>query len=187
LSRQVVPLLLLAFGLSGCPALLSDNFSITSDSGVAGSTGDAGGATEQDAGQDAALTDSGPMDATVKGTGTDAGLDATLADSGPLTDGTTHTDANADGSICTNQCAEGATQCASGGDAVQTCAMQSSCTQWTTSTSCGTHQTCTGTGSASACACVSSVCTEAGTTCQDGQRSRRAWSTAIAARTWPPR
>ncbi len=102
----------------------------------------------------------------VPGQSLDAGGDAGLFAGGPLS----ASDADAGDASCTNQCAEGALQCASGGGAVQTCTVQSSgCTQWTTSASCGTHQTCTGTGSASACTCLSSICSEAGTTCQDGQ------------------
>ena len=123
--------------------------------------GDGGAGGEEGNGEPEAAVieagaESGPMDATVG--------------PGPSTDAMAQVDASGDGSPCTNACTESLTQCAPGGDSVQTCAMPpGSCTRWTTTTTCGAHQTCTGTGSAVSCSCISSICTGAGTSCQDPQ------------------
>ncbi len=82
----------------------------------------------------------------------------------------TVTDAAPEGGSCTNVCTAGAIACASGAAAVQKCQMQANgCTQWGNTTTCGTHQTCSISGSSAACTCTSSICTQAGDACQNGQ------------------
>jgi len=124
--------------------------------------GDATAMTHAEAG-DAAVE--APADATVASTdastvGTDSAPEGGPMDSGP--DG---------GPTCTTACTKGLTQCASG--VVQTCQAQANgCTQWVTTATCGSHQTCTAStadGGAVACACNASQCTEIGTVCQNNQ------------------
>jgi sulfatase modifying factor 1 len=99
-------------------------------------------------------------------------------DAGSTTDGGSETDApmyaaspmdaggSGDGSPCTNDCALGLTQCASPG--VQTCELQATgCTQWVATQTCGPQQSCSSTAGVASCHCDSTVCTEAGTVCQN--------------------
>jgi len=153
--------------LVGCGTILGiEDHQLAPDGGSPDATAEGGGT---DSGADVTVAAEGGSDAATE-TGADGGQDATLADAGASPDGTSQADASGDGGACTNGCTQGAVQCATGGGAVQTCTMQpSGCAQWTTSTSCGPNQACTGTGSASACACVPSICTGAGAACQDGQ------------------
>jgi len=110
-----------------------------------------------------------PGDATA-----DSATDATMATASGVDSGTEGGSVGLapDGSACTNACTAGLTQCAVG--VVQSCQTGANgCTQWVTTTTCGTHETCTVTGAdagaTASCVCNSSECTEVGTVCQDSQ------------------
>jgi hypothetical protein len=95
---------------------------------------------------------------------------AVSAESGPTESGLIQppVDSGLDGPTCTNACTLAQTQCITG--AVQTCQLQASgCTQWVTTATCGVHQACMSKGGTASCTCNASVCTEAGTACQDVQ------------------
>ena len=133
---------------------------------------DASGADATSGSADSA-PDSGGADATIDDAASDARMDSGTDSEGSVESAPetgVPAEAGSDAATCTNACAAGAMQCASNGGSVQKCIVQTNgCTQWTTSSMCGTHQTCSGTGAASTCNCVSSVCTQVGTTCQDAQ------------------
>ena len=127
----------------------SDGSTGDATSGSSGGSGSSSGAGSSGSSSDGGTSDA---DATTQSV-SDAGEDAA--------------DATEEGepSACTN-CTVSASDCASGGGALQTCELVGGCTQWVTS-ACGAHQTCTSTGSSASCTCNSSICSESGTTCED--------------------
>lgn len=85
-----------------------------------------------------------------------------------LSDGPATSDGNSP-DACTDECTADLTRCDPKGNAVQRCVRQAGgCSQWTTSTTCGANQTCSGSGAAT-CACKSTICSKPGTTCEDAQ------------------
>jgi hypothetical protein len=115
-----------------------------------------------------------PFDRSVSSEGGDVAVDAEAGDRTPADTGSdvdaaeAAADAGPDGPGCTNTCILGSSQCVSG--IAQDCQLQGSCTQWVTTTTCGPHQTCTAAADAgAACRCNSSICSQTGSVCQDGQ------------------
>jgi hypothetical protein len=123
--------------------------------------GDAGGpGKESDA--DAAATPD-------QSVGPDEDADAELApdqSAGPDS-ATAIPDAGVDAPVCINVCTAGATECGTG--EVETCTVQANgCTLWEPTTQCGANRLCSVTAGVASCACVGTICSEAGATCQSG-------------------
>ena len=119
-----------------------------------------------------------PEDATAEASTAESGA----ADGGPVDASFVATDsslpdARLDGLPCTNACTDGATACASSGNAVTKCELQANgCTQWVTTTTCtGTTPFCNG----AACG----VCPDGTTRCSFNQVqtcAAGAWGSSVA-------
>ena len=73
-----------------------------------------------------------------------------------------------DGFACASECTANQTRCLA--NSVQTCRPQmSGCTQWVTTSTCGTNRSCASGADGASCACNASVCVTAGKACLDGQ------------------
>ncbi len=146
----------LVVGLTGCLGSPPTNLSPAEDSGLDGAEGPDGGVPPLDA--TATDTGAGLPEAAVR----DGGGDAAQRDGGGKPP-----DSGSDAAACANVCTAGQVRCATG--SVQTCTLEGHCTQWATTTTCGSNQTCMATANSASCTCNASLCTQSGKVCQDSQ------------------